>query len=58
MGVINVVSAITPTLADRMRLAMRFSPLAVRHGGRLTVALAGFALLLLARALWRRKRVA
>ena len=58
MGAINVISAVTPTLADRLQLVMRFSPLEVRHGGRLTIALAGFALLLLARALWRRKRVA
>jgi phosphatidylglycerol lysyltransferase len=58
MGVINVVSAVTPSLADRMRLLRQILPLQVRYGGRLTAVLAGFALLLLARALWRRKRVA
>ena len=58
MGVINVLSAVTPALADRMKLLERYSPLEVRHGGHLTAALAGFALLLLARGLWRRKRVA
>ena len=58
MGAINVISAVTPTLASRLQLVMRISPLEVRHGGRLTIALAGFALLLLAGALWRRKRVA
>jgi phosphatidylglycerol lysyltransferase len=36
----------------------KYSPLEVRHGGHLTAALAGFALILLAGGLWRRKRVA
>jgi phosphatidylglycerol lysyltransferase len=36
----------------------RYSPLEVRQGSHLTAALAGFALLLLASNLWRRKRVA
>lgn len=58
MGVINVLSAVTPSLADRMKLLEQFSPLEVRHGGHLTAALAGFALLMLARNLARRKRVA
>jgi len=58
MGVINVLSAITPVLASRLALLERFSPLEVRHGSHLTAALAGFALLLLAGNLWRRKRVA
>ena len=58
MGVVNVLSAVTPSLADRMKLLEQFSPLEVRHGGHLTAALAGFALLVLARNLWRRKHVA
>jgi phosphatidylglycerol lysyltransferase len=58
MGVINVFSAATPSLADRMKLLEAFSPLEVRHGGHLTAALAGFALLMLAGSLARRKRVA
>ena len=58
MGAVNVVSAVTPSLAERMALLRQYLPLEIRHGGRLTSALAGFALLLLARALWRRKRVA
>lgn len=58
MGVINVVSAVTPALADRLKIIQQFSPLEVRHGGHLTAALAGFALLVLARNLGRRKRVA
>lgn len=58
MGVVNVFSAVTPELAERLTLLEQFSPLEVRLGGRLTAALAGFALLLLARHLWRRKQVA
>jgi phosphatidylglycerol lysyltransferase len=58
MGVINVISAVTPSLSDRMKVLEQFSPLEVQHGGHLTAALAGFALLLLARGLWRRKHVA
>jgi phosphatidylglycerol lysyltransferase len=58
MGIINVLSAVTPSLADRLSLLERFSPLEVRHGGHLTAALAGFALIMLARSLARRKHVA
>ena len=58
MGLINVFSAITPSLAYRLRMLERYSPLEVRQGSRLTASLAGFALLLLAANLWRRKRIA
>lgn len=58
MGLINVLSAVTPSLADRLKLLEQYSPLEVQHGGRLTATLAGFALLVLARGLWRRKHVA
>ncbi|MFN2120434.1 MAG: phosphatidylglycerol lysyltransferase domain-containing protein, partial [Anaerolineales bacterium] len=58
MGVVNVFSSLTPVMANRLRVVERYSPLEVQHGGHLTAALAGFALLLLAGALWRRKRVA
>ncbi|MFN2196341.1 MAG: flippase-like domain-containing protein [Anaerolineales bacterium] len=58
MGLINILSALTPSLASRLAVLERFSPLAVRHGGRLTAALSGFALLLLAHSLSRRKHVA
>lgn len=58
MGVINVLSAILPSWSSRLRLLERYSPLFVRQGGQLTVVLAGFALLLLARGLWRRKHTA
>jgi phosphatidylglycerol lysyltransferase len=58
MGVINVLSAVTPSLSDRLKVLEQYSPLEVQRGGHLTAALAGFALLVLARGLWRRKRVA
>jgi phosphatidylglycerol lysyltransferase len=58
MGIINVLSAVTPALANRLAILEKYSPLEVRHGGHLTAALTGFALLLLARNLGRRKRVA
>ncbi|MCE7989675.1 MAG: TIGR00374 family protein [Caldilinea sp. CFX5] len=58
MGVINLLSGATPGLAERVRLIVDVSPLEVRHGGHMTAVLAGFALLLLARGLWRRKETA
>jgi phosphatidylglycerol lysyltransferase len=58
MGIINVLSAVTPSLAERLALLEQFSPLEVQRGGHLTAALAGFGLLALAGNLSRRKRVA
>jgi phosphatidylglycerol lysyltransferase len=58
MGLVNVISAVPPSLAARVQIIVRYFPLEVRRGSHLTAALAGFALLLLARSLWRRKRVA
>jgi phosphatidylglycerol lysyltransferase len=58
MGAVNVLSAVTPSLADRLAVLRQYSPLEVRHGGHLTAALAGFALLMLASSLGRRKRMA
>jgi phosphatidylglycerol lysyltransferase len=58
MGLINVISGVMPALAERMRLIAHISPLEVRRGGHLTAVLAGFALLLLANGLWRRKQTA
>ncbi len=57
MGIINVLSAVIPSLSDRLKLLELYSPFGISHGGHLTSALAGFALLLLAISLWRRKRV-
>lgn len=58
MGFINVLSAVTPSISYRMAILEKYSPLGVVRGGHLTAALAGFALLLLAVNLARRKRVA
>jgi phosphatidylglycerol lysyltransferase len=58
MGLVNVLSAVTPSLAERLAVLRRFSPLEAQRGGHLTAALAGFALMLLGGSLWRRKRVA
>lgn len=58
MGVINLVSATFPALSDRLAVLKQVLPLEVRHGSHLAAALAGFALLLLAEALLRRKQVA
>jgi phosphatidylglycerol lysyltransferase len=58
MGIVNVLSAVTPSLADRLEKLEHFIPLVVRQGGHLTAALAGFALLALSVGLWRRKRTA
>lgn len=58
MGLINLLSAVTPALTNRWQILRTVSPLYLRHGGHLTAALSGFALLLLAAGLWRRKRTA
>ncbi len=58
MGVVNLISAVTPSLADRLRVLEQYSPLEVRQGGHLSAALAGFALLVLAGYLARRKSAA
>ena len=58
MGIINLISAVRPALYERLILIEEILPLEVRHGSRITSALAGFALILLAANLWRRKRTA
>ena len=58
MGLVNVFSAVTPSLAARVRILEQFSPLEVRIGSHLSAAIAGFALLLLASGLRRSKRSA
>jgi len=57
MGVVNVLSAVTPSLKYRLRLLEQYSPFRVSVGGHLTSALAGFALILLSVSLWRRKQL-
>jgi phosphatidylglycerol lysyltransferase len=58
MGVVNLVSAVRPGILSRVHLIHQYLPLEITHGSRLAAALAGFALLLLARGLARRKRTA
>jgi phosphatidylglycerol lysyltransferase len=58
MGVVNLLSAVTPSLPARRDLLELFLPFYIRAGGRVFAAIAGFALLLLAVNLLRRKRVA
>jgi phosphatidylglycerol lysyltransferase len=58
MGVLDVLSGVTPSEPARVRQISSWSPLFLRHGGHLAAALAGFALLLLAVNLARRKRAA
>jgi phosphatidylglycerol lysyltransferase len=60
MGVVNVISAVLPSMRDRLRLLRllgEYSPFSIRAGGHLVSALAGFALLLLSVSLWRRKQL-
>lgn len=57
-GLINGLSSLTPALHDRLEMLAPYLPGLARHSARLTAALAGFGLLLLATNLWRRKRVA
>ncbi|MEP6896366.1 MAG: phosphatidylglycerol lysyltransferase domain-containing protein, partial [Chloroflexota bacterium] len=57
MGVVNVLSAVTPSMRERLRLLEQYSPFSISIGGHLTSALAGFALLLLSVSLWRKKQL-
>ena len=58
MGLINVISAIQPSLLEPIAALTQFSPLTVQESGRVTAVFTGFMLLLLARGLWRHKRAA
>jgi len=58
VGVINLLSAVTPNLHGRTELIREFFPFEVRANGHLFAALSGFVLLTLAANLLRRKRVA
>jgi len=59
MGVVNLLSAVTPSLPGRRNvLESLLLPFYIRASGRIFAALAGFAFLMLAVNLLRRKRVA
>lgn len=58
MGVVNLLSAINPSLPERREWLSAFFPFYIRTEGRIFSALAGFMLLTLAMNLLRRKRLA
>jgi phosphatidylglycerol lysyltransferase len=58
VGVINLLSAVTPSLPDRRNWLEPFFPFTVRAGGHFFAAVIGFMLLTLASNLLRRKRIA
>jgi phosphatidylglycerol lysyltransferase len=58
MGLINLFSAVTPSLPGRVEWLRDLFPLEIRRSGHLFAALSGFFLLTLATSLLRRKRLA
>jgi phosphatidylglycerol lysyltransferase len=58
MGLVNLVSAVTPAMKNRLVLLERVFPLEVRTGTRLATAFTGFALIQLASGISRGKRTA
>ncbi|NMG18167.1 phosphatidylglycerol lysyltransferase domain-containing protein [Brasilonema bromeliae] len=58
VGVVNLVSAVTPNLHERNHWLKHFLPFDIRASGHLFAALTGFVLLTLATNLLRRKRIA
>ncbi len=57
-GVINLLSAVTPGLEDRVQWLENIYPIDIARYGHFITAISGFFLLILALNLWRRKRVA
>jgi phosphatidylglycerol lysyltransferase len=58
MGMVNLLSAVTPSLPERAHWLREIIPFAIRRDGYLFAAISGFLLLALAANLLRRKRVA
>ncbi|NMG11533.1 phosphatidylglycerol lysyltransferase domain-containing protein [Brasilonema sp. UFV-L1] len=58
VGVVNLVSAVTPNLHERNHWLKQFLPFDIRASGHIFAALTGFVLLTLATNLLRRKRIA
>lgn len=58
VGVVNLVSAVTPNLHERSHWLKQFLPFDIRASGHVFAALTGFILLTLATNLLRRKRIA
>jgi phosphatidylglycerol lysyltransferase len=57
-GIINLLSAVTPGLEDRVQWLEDIFPIDVAQYGHFLTAISGFFLFILALNLWRRKRVA
>lgn len=58
VGVVNLLSAVTPNLHERNHWLKEFFPFEIRATGHIFAALTGFVLLTLATNLLRRKRIA
>jgi uncharacterized protein (TIRG00374 family) len=58
MGIINLVSLLTPAIANHFQLLQKYSPLSIQYESRLVVAISGITLLILAVGLWRRSHTA
>ena len=58
VGILNLVSAVTPGIPARVAILQEIYPFEVRVGSHIFAAISGFILLTLASRLWRRKRVA
>ena len=58
VGILNLVSAVTPGLPNRLTILQKIYPFEVRAGSHVFAAVSGFILLTLATRLLRRKRVA
>lgn len=58
VGIVNLVSAVTPSLSSRVAWLRPLFPFEIRAGAHLFAALTGFLMLTLATNLLRRKRVA
>ncbi|MCT0230710.1 DUF2156 domain-containing protein [Synechococcus sp. CS-1324] len=58
MGIVNLLSAVSPSLPARLEWWRQLVPFELRHTAHLFAALCGFFLLVLASALLRRKRMA
>ncbi len=58
MGLVNVLSAVQPSLIIPVAPLTEVTPLIVRQGGAVTAVLMGFFLFVLSHGLWRHKRVA
>ncbi|MDJ0593907.1 MAG: hypothetical protein QNJ72_28670 [Pleurocapsa sp. MO_226.B13] len=58
VGILNLISAVTPGFPERIAILQKIYPFEVRAGSHIFAAVSGFILLTLASRLLRRKRVA